>query len=390
VLAEEQSNSTLRYGDIVVLKLFRKVDEGIHPDFAIGDFLTRRRFPHAPTVLGALEYRRPRSESLVLALLERYIPNDGDAWQYTLRMLKQYRHETERLPAPAAPPCLSATALLEASEGDLPPMVQERLASYLPAARLLGQRTGELHRALGAAVGHPHLAPEPYSRLYQRSAYQSLRGLTCSVIDRLRDDLSRLPVGLRQDAAHVIEAEGQLLTYFRSIRDRKLTAIRIACHGNYHLEEVLRTGDDFTIIDFEGEPPRPLFERRLKRSPLVDVASMIRSFHYAARVALSDEDAECEQHQDPLHGTHCWWRFWRHWVGAVFLQAYLSTVDRGLLPPNREDLRLLLELGLLERMLYELGHELVHRPDWVHIPLRDLRDLLHASCNGQIVLGSRP
>jgi maltose alpha-D-glucosyltransferase / alpha-amylase len=377
VIAEEQSNSALRYGDIAVLKLYRKVDEGVHPEFAIGDFLTRRRFPHTPAVLGALEYRRPRSEPLVFALLERFVPNDGDAWQYTLGMLARYRHEVEGREAPAAPPCLSASALLEASEGSLPPEAEERLAPYLPAARLLGQRTGELHRALGAAVGHPHLAPEPYSRLYQRSAYQSLRGLTCSVVNSLREDLPSLPAAWRQDADRVIAAEGQMLVRFRGIVDRRLTAMRIAAHGNYHLEEVLRRGDDFTIIDFEGEPPRPLFERRLKRSPLVDVASMIRSFDYAAGIALDAEDGE--DGQRPSHGPRCWSRFWRHWVSAVFLQAYFSTVDRRLLPAKRDDLCLLLDLGLLERTLYELGHELAHRPDWVHIPLKGLRDLLDAS-----------
>jgi maltose alpha-D-glucosyltransferase/alpha-amylase len=153
--------------------------------------------------------------------------------------------------------------------------------------------------------------------------------------------------------------------------------MRIAAHGNYHLEEVLRRGDDFTIIDFEGEPPRPLFERRLKRSPLVDVASMIRSFDYAACIALDAEDGEDGQRLS--HGPRCWSGFWRHWVSAVFLQAYFSTVDRRLLPAKRDDLCLLLDLGLLERTLYELGHELAHRPDWVHIPLKGLRDLLDAS-----------
>jgi maltose alpha-D-glucosyltransferase / alpha-amylase len=379
VVAEEQSNSTLRYGDIAVLKLFRKVDEGSHPDFAIGDFLTRRRFPHAPPVLGALEYRRPRSEPIVLALLARFVPNDGDAWQYTLRMLERYRQEVQGLADPMPVPPLSAAALLEASEADLPDAAEERLASYLPAARLLGQRTGELHRALAGAVGHPHLAPEPYSRFYQRSVYQSLRGLTCSVVDSLREDLSRLPAGWRGDAEQVIAAEGRMLARFRGIVGRRLTAVRIAGHGNYHLEEVLRTGHDFTIIDFEGEPPRPLFERRLKRSPLVDIASMMRSFHYAARVALPDEDDENGQRPDALHSLRCWSRFWRHWVTVAFLRAYFSTMDRRLLPPDRDDVRLLLDIGLFERTLYELGYELAHRPDWAHIPLRDLRDLLDAS-----------
>jgi maltose alpha-D-glucosyltransferase/alpha-amylase len=127
---------------------------------------------------------------------------------------------------------------------------------------------------------------------------------------------------------------------------------------------VLWTGDDFTIIDFEGEPPRPLFERRLKRSPLVDIASMVRSFHYAARLALPEPEA------------WEWSLFWRYWVAAAFLRAYFSNVDRTLLPSGADEFRLLFEISLLERAVYELGYELDHRPDWIGIPLRDVRDLL--------------
>ena len=364
VLAEELSNSTLLYGDTAVLKLFRNVAEGVHPDFAIGDFLTRRRFRHAPTVLGALEYRRRRCEPVAVAVLQQFVPNDGDAWQHTLRMLRDYRRDVEGRSVPGPALSLSPSALLDASERELPAFAAEQLRLFLPGARLLGQRTGELHRNLGAAAGHPSLAPEPFSRLYQRSIYQSVRGLTCSVLETLRGRLPRLSAAWHPDAERVAAGEAALLARFRRLLDRRLTATRIACHGNYHLQQVLCTGDDFTIIDFEGEPSRPLFERRLKRTPLVDVVSMVRSFHYAARVALpAPEESE-------------WSLFWRHWVTAAFLQAYFSTVDRGLLPPGREDLHLLFEVILLERTLYELGHELDHRPDWVGIPLKDLRDLL--------------
>ena len=376
IVTQEQSNSTFLYGDIALLKLFRKVDEGLHPELAIGDFLTRRRFGHAPAVLGALEYRRRRSEPIVLAILERFAPNDGDAWQYTLRMLERYRAEVHGRPDPMPPTSLSATALLAASESVLPPLAEERLGPYLPAVRRLGERTGELHRTLGAAA-RPHLAPESFSRLYQRSAYQSLRGLTCSVVDTLRERLPRLPAALRADARRIVAAEAELLDRFRSILGRRLTAVRIACHGNYHLRQVLWTGDDFTIIDFEGEPPRPLFERRLKRSPLVDVASMVRSFHYAARVALDEQDARARRPGASDNGRG-WSLFWQHWVSAAFLQGYFSTVNPGLLPPDRDDVRVLLDVSLLERTLYELGYELAHRPDWVHIPLRDLGDLLES------------
>jgi maltose alpha-D-glucosyltransferase/alpha-amylase len=268
--------------------------------------------------------------------------------------------------------------LLAASEGDLPPEAVERLGSYLPAVRLLGQRTGELHRALGAAAGHPHLAPEPFSHLSQRAAYQSLRGLTCSVVDTLQERLPGLPLAMRADAERVVAARDELLSRFKTVMNRRPAAIRIACHGNYHLQQVLWTGDDFTIIDFEGEPPRPLFERRLKRSPLVDIASMVRSFHYAARVALPDEDDGTALRPDALRSARYWSLFWRHWVSVAFLQAYFSTVDPRLLPLDRQDQRVLMDVCLLERTLYELGHELAYRPDWVRIPLRDLRDLLDA------------
>ena len=379
ILAEEQSNTTLLFGDVAVLKLFRRVDEGLHPDLEIGSFLTRRRFRHAPAVLGALEYRRRRSEPVVLAVLQRFVPNHGDGWEYTLRLLERFRRDVEGRPAPEPPPSPSAAALLAASEESLPHMCEEWLASYLPAARLLGQRTGELHRALGTAAGSPHLVPQPFSRLYQRSAYQSFRGLTCSVIDALRERLPRLPAARRADAERVVAAEPRLLARFRWLIDRKLTATRIAGHGNYHLQQVLWTGDDFTIIDFEGEPPRPLFERRLKRSPLVDIASMVRSFHYAARVALPDEDDGEGSSGDTPARAPSWSRFWRHWVSVAFLQAYFAAVDRLLLPADRDELRLLLDARLLERTLYELGNELAYRPRWVHIPLTDLRELLEVS-----------
>ena len=376
VVTEEQSNSTIAYDEVALLKLFRKVDEGVHPDFAIGDFLTRRRFPHAPPVLGALEYHRRRAEPVVLALLEQFVPNDGDAWRYTLRMLEQYGRTVHGRPDPPPPVSLSATALLAASEGPLPPLAEARLGSFLPAVRLLGQRTGELHRALGAAARHSQLGPEPFSPLHQRSAYQSLRGLTCSVLDTLQERLAGLDSALRADAERVVAAREELLTRFRAVVDRRLSGLRIACHGNYHLQQVLWTGDDFTIIDFEGEPPRPLFERRLKRSPLVDVASMVRSFHYAARVALPHHDRDAAGTAGAPSRARCWSLFWRHWVSAAFLQAYVAAVDPRLLPSDREDLRILLDVALLERTLYELGHELSHRPDWIHVPLHDLADLL--------------
>ena len=369
VIAEERSNSTIRYGDAAVLKLFRSVDEGMHPELAIGQYLSRRRFAHAPMLLGALEYRRPRSEPIVLAVLQRFVPNEGDAWEYTLGCLADYRRATRNgSPSPRAPG-LSVAELTDAAGSDVPAVVEGRVGPYLAAVRLLGRRTAELHNALGGAPETSVLAPEPFSMLYQRSIYQSLRGLTRTVLDTLRGRVSVLPGALRDTAEWVVAAEGRLLDRCRRLLSGRLTATRIACHGNYHLLQVLRTRDDFVLIDFEGEPPRPLFERRLKRSPLVDIASMVRSFHYAARVT-SRGDGRGGRNGDTA------WRFWRHWVASAFLREYLSSVDARLLPDGQDQMRVLLEIHLLERTLYELGYELAHRPDWIRIPLEDLRELL--------------
>jgi maltose alpha-D-glucosyltransferase/alpha-amylase len=366
VLTEELSNSILLYGEVVVLKIFRKVEEGVHPEFAMGDFLTRRRFRHAPMMLGLLEYRPRRREPVALAVLQRFVPNNSDAWQHTLDALGEYRQEVQGRSAPESGLSLSPAALLEASERELTIVPSERLRSYLTMARLIGQRTGELHCTLATATDSSYLAPEPFTEFYQRSMYQSARGLAYTVLEKLREHLPRLPIELRSDAEGVAAREAELLARFGRVLNQKLTATRIACHGNYHLQQILRTGDDFLIIDFEGEPVRPLFERRLKRSPLLDVGSMVRSFHYAAHFALPEPELSE------------WSRLWRYWVAAVFLRAYFSTVDRALLPSRPDDFRLLFEISMLERTLYELGYELDHRPDCIGIPLRDLGELLEA------------
>jgi maltose alpha-D-glucosyltransferase/alpha-amylase len=247
-----------------------------------------------------------------------------------------------------------------------PPVLAQHLCEpSLAAARLLGQRTAELHVALAAEREDPNFAPEPFVTLYRHSLYQSMRKLTLQVFGTLRASIRRLPDTARATAEHVLEQEQEVLRRSHGFLERPFTGMRIRCHGDYHLGQVLCTPDNnFVIIDFEGEPARSIGERRLKHSPIKDVAGMIRSLHYVAHMALP-------------HQAEPWAMFWYSWVVASFLKAYLHVASHSdFLPQDREELGLLLDLHLLEKALCEIDYEIASRPDWVHVPLQGLMQLL--------------
>ncbi|MGE5252864.1 MAG: maltose alpha-D-glucosyltransferase [Planctomycetaceae bacterium] len=377
VLKAEQSNSSILFGDRFILKLFRRIQSGVNPDLEIGRFLTERKFRHVPSVAGAVEYRREREEPMTLAILQQFVPNEGDAWKYTLDWLTRFfqqavaeRGKMEGLSIPSSP-------LLDLTEPDLPPAVGEIIGPYLESARLLGQRTGEMHLSLGSDPGRPSFAPEPFSKLYQRSVYQSMRNLTGQVFQLMRQRLQNLPEGTQPAVQKILDQEAEILERFRSLIDLKLSAMRIRCHGDYHLGQVLHTGKDFVIIDFEGEPARPLSERRIKRSPLRDVAGMLRSFNYAAYSALfSQRDSGLIRPED-LAFLESSANFWRLWVSATFLKAYLGEASKGnFIPKAKGEIQALLDIYLLEKAVYELGYELNNRPEWIMIPIQGIRELI--------------
>jgi len=382
LLKAEQSNTSIVYRNMFILKLFRRVAAGVNPDLEIGRFLTEKvAFSHTPAVAGALEYRQDHGEPMTVAILHGFVPHQGDAWQYTLEALNHYFeralvHEVRQPPLPQNP-------LLAVSEEALSPLVQETIgAAYLATTQLLGQRTAELHIALASDTVDPHFAPEPFSTLYQRSIYQTMRSLTAQSFPLLRQRLKGLPQTVRGEAQRVLDHEQDVLKRLQAIVGRKITAMRIRCHGDYHLGQVLYTGKDFVIIDFEGEPARPLSERRIKRSPLRDVAGMLRSFHYAAYTVLFNQEAEgvYASHPEALAFLEPWARFWYLWVSAVFLKTYCESASRAsFLPRTREELQVLLDAYLLEKAVYELDYELNNRPDWVRIPLQGILQLLGAA-----------
>jgi maltose alpha-D-glucosyltransferase/alpha-amylase len=375
VLKVEQSNTSVVYSGLLILKLFRRTDEGVNPDLEIGRFLTEKTtFTHTPPVVGAIQYRRRDGGLLSLAILQSFVPNAGDAWSHTLDTLSHYL-EGALAHSGVQTPTIEPKPLLSLLADDIPMLARELIGSYLESARLLGQRTAELHIALASAPDVADFAPEPFSTLYQRSVYQSMQSQVGQVFQLLRDRMRRLPEEARLDAQKVLDQEGEIRRHYRTLLQRKINTMRIRVHGDYHLGQVLYTGRDFVIIDFEGEPARPLTERRIKRSALRDVAGMLRSFHYASYAALYGQVSGIRP--EDFVALEPWARYWYTWVSATFLKAYLAAAKEApFVPTDAMELQILLNVYLLEKAIYELGYELNHRPDWVKVPLHGILQLV--------------
>jgi maltose alpha-D-glucosyltransferase/alpha-amylase len=377
VVKGEQSNTSIVFGDLFIVKLFRRVEEGPHPERELGRWLTEEHeFPNAAPLAATLEYRRDAGRSTTtLAVLHSYIPNEGDAWQYTLDALGRYFEDV--LGRGAERPAIGPAPLARLAGEPVPPLADELIGPYLEQAALLGQRTAELHRALAADAADPSFAPEPFTDFYRRGLFQGMVSQVGQTLPLVRRSLERFPEPARSEARRVLELEAEIRKRFQTVRDKRFSALRTRCHGDYHLEQVLYTGKDFVIIDFEGEADRPASVRRLKRSPLSDVAKMLRSFHYAAYAALSGRVATLRP--EDFAPMEPWARYWNRWVGAVFLRSYLEhAADAAFLPRDRDELERLLDVYLLDTAIYELRWDLLNRAESSPIAIYGIRELVEA------------
>jgi len=375
VLKGEQSNTSILFGNELFLKLYRRLYEGINPELEIGRFLTERvSFHNVPPFIGAIEYRKPGSEPVVISMLQTCVPNQGDAWTYTLDSLGGYfdrvlskRSELQEIPK-------APYSFVEMTSQEVPILCQELIGGvYLEMANLLGKRTAELHLNLSSDRKDPSFLPEHFSILYQRSLFQSMQSLTKKNVRLLRKNITLLTEDIKEEANEIINLENEIIERFKVLLAKKISAMKTRVHGDYHLGQVLHTGNDFIIIDFEGEPARPISERRLKRSPLSDVAGMMRSFHYASysvilKQAIRPEDIQL---MEP------WADLWYRYVSGIFLKGYLQVAaDAPFLPKETGELEILLHVFLLEKAVYELGYELNNRPNWIIIPIMGIKHLL--------------
>jgi maltose alpha-D-glucosyltransferase/alpha-amylase len=366
--SKQQSNTSLIFGDRLILKLFRRLQPGPNPDSEVGRYLTEKvNFDGVPPFAGTIEYECPGVEGSTLAMMQGLVANEGDAWTLTLDELERYYENSVGIPFPEGIEAGAADDLIALATQAPSQQAHEHVGIALDSAARLGKRTAALHLALAAPSEDPAFLPEPLTADDVRNLRADLREQAAKVFDLLRDNVARLPDEMLDLAGLVLGRRKQILDSFREIAGRNLQAQRTRIHGDYHLGQVIRVRTDYVILDFEGEPIRPMQERRAKHSPLKDVAGMLRSLSYAAYAGLINYTTRRPEDFEKLQP---WARLWERSTAAEFLRAYRETAaGAAFLPPDESDLRGLLTLYWLDKVCYELAYELNNRPDWARIPL---------------------
>jgi maltose alpha-D-glucosyltransferase/alpha-amylase len=378
-MTAEQSNTSILYGDRLILKLFRRLQPGLNPDYEIARRLTETAgFPRVPAVAGALEYTGDADTPTTLAMLQQLVESQGDGWRHATDEVRRFLDEVDGRTVPDGVPATYGGLLA----ADVPPDIADAMSGYLVPAATLGRRTGEMHLALAAAGACESFAPEPFTRADLSAvvddtlaqARTALAGLEGLLVQHGRDTPMAAEVVAGVEA--LLQSRQTLLEWIRSCHTLEFTASKIRVHGDYHLGQVLWSEGDFYILDFEGEPARPIEQRRLKQSPLKDVAGMVRSFGYAAYAGLF---AHTTSRPGEFERLEPWARIWQTWATAAFLRGYVEiTADAPFIPADASQRDGLLQLFVLDKALYELNYELNNRPDWVRIPLRGIFEVLDA------------
>jgi len=357
----EQSNTSMRIGDEMILKAYRRIEPGIHPELEIGRFLTDvAGFENTPPLFGAVESIAADGTPMALAVLSGFVRNQGDGWAFTQDHLHRVLLELEIMPA------------------DLEPVEADPHAMYLMLARTLGTRVGELHQAFALDVEDPAFRPErvtdkdlaSWTDHVRRQAALAHEALTRAL------EMGALSDAVREEVAGVLEGWARIERLIGQALPKRLEVMKTRHHGDLHLGQVVVVRDDFYILDFEGEPVRSMEERRAKNSPLRDVAGMVRSFDYAASTALLDHTLPRPGTAEELQAAV---QDWQERSVGYFLEEYRrATEGCPSVPAEAEAFDRLLDLFILEKALYEICYEAANRPQWLPIPLKGVRRLLEA------------
>jgi len=372
--SSEQSNTSIQYGDRLMLKLLRRQEPGLNPDAEIGRYLTESvQFDRIPPFAGSIQYEPVGDgEPFVLAMLQGLVANEGDGWKWTVEELDRYLEISAPAPFPGGIG-VEPVDPVELAEHPTPDLARDHVGIYLDFAATLGRRTAELHLALASPTDDPSLTPEPLGPPELQTLLADLREHATRAFEMLKERLPYLPDEVMETAAAVLSRRSRILDHFRELSSETLHTRKIRIHGDYHLGQVLKVKTDFVILDFEGEPARPLADRRAKQCPLKDVAGMLRSFSYAAYSSLLNY---VTRHGGDMDRLEPWAQLWERSVATEFLRAYRETAQGAdFSPPQIADFRKLLDIFLMDKALYEVRYELNVRPAWVRIPLLGILSL---------------
>jgi maltose alpha-D-glucosyltransferase / alpha-amylase len=364
----EQSNTSIHYGDRIIMKLFRRLEPGPNPDCELTQYLSEERGnTHVPAFVGTIEYAPREGQVISLGILQNLIDNQGDGWSWMLEELGRYYESCATRTFPPSLRNQLQRPLLEWSDEPSFGEAADSVGLSHKAAVMLSRRTAEMHLDLATETNNPAFRGGILKKPDFVALSLRLREHARQVFERLKQGIAGFADDVVEHAALVLGRRRQITERLSALEGLDLTLKSTRIHGDFHLGQVLRVRDDFVILDFEGEPARSLRERRMLESPLKDIAGMLRSFSYAAQVGYLNYVARRPREATPLEP---WARLWEAGVSSAFLSSYREAIAAGdLAPASVGDFNLLLDAFLLDKALYELSYELNNRPAWVRIPL---------------------
>ena len=401
MLATDRNGVSISVGDTAVVKLLYRIEEGTSPELEVARLFQgasptplptdrpsrpsvarsssvsivastpeadRQHDLLTPRVLGYVERRVARSESVTLAIVEEYVVNEGTAWRQARGEVGRVYERVLTHPSDVVP-TLPTQSLLELSQIEPPEPHRVAIGAYREWATLLGRRVADLHLQL-AGSRDPSFEPMPYTTMDQRSKYQSGRNLVGRVLARVRRTMNELPDSARGPAEALVKLEDRILGYFEPILTTRISSLQIRVHGDLHLGTVLFTGKDFVLLNAGGTRERTLAERRRRRGAMRDVAGMIRSFDYAAKTSLTALRPEDQAKAEP------WGHVWQSWASAAYIHGYLDRAGAAPFVPTGTMLASLLEAGIMEKAFIELRSEMNARPEMVWIPIQGILRML--------------
>jgi maltose alpha-D-glucosyltransferase/alpha-amylase len=365
----------INFDDKYQLKIYRRLEAGMTPEIELSSFLTNKKFENIMPMRARFEYAVYNEENTALGVIYDYKENQGSSWKYTVNFLsKNYEEATKQsLQLKNIPPVSSN--FYDLINIQPPDFVQEYFHIYLQQINLLAQRTAEFHTILGSETEESAFKPEQFTDFRKYSKYHTVYSLVRETVRLLDNKIFQFSENIQKQGKYIIDSEKEILSIFKSIRDRNISGMRIRVHGDYSLWNVLYSGKDFIITNFEGRSSQSLSERKSKTSPLFDVAALLRSIHYSSYVSLFNIPQGgfplAPGNIEPIQNL------WYMWVSAVFISNYLKYMrNTSLLPKTDEEIKLLLDAYIMERAFSELQYELNHRPEWVRVPFEAITRII--------------